>query len=412
MHNNLRQITEFVSKTLKVFLSKGRKYLIDVPIIFKQDMKGYSKSKLVRMSKKGKYKKIKKICEKGYVVDFYDKEGKTALMWAAQNGKFETVKELIEVGADVNIYDLEGRTALIWAIIGFEQLMVKNDFLFNKHDRLVKLEESYSKIFDELIQSDLNLSHQDEAGKTAIMWSIEKMKYHMLSRRNETVKKLIKASPNVDIVDINGDTAVMYAVKYTNLEIIKELIKKGCKLDISNKEGNTALIMAMKKEQHFKVWNSKNKLVPELLEGGANPNIRGQNGNTALHMGIKLDSLRMIKVLLQYGALTSIEDNMGITPYDLAVKLGCKEILNEFEKSNFNVQNTELKKLASDKILNSLKKELKQLYKKKKSDKIDKKNVTSIKKEIRRIRAEIKKIESTNIEINNQDNKIKKDSAM
>ena len=58
---------------------------------------------------------------------------------------------------------------------------------------------------------------------------------------------IIKLDANVDILDSDGKTPLMYAVISKNIDAIKLLLEKGAKTDIKNHEDKTALDIVMEK---------------------------------------------------------------------------------------------------------------------------------------------------------------------
>ena len=94
---------------------------------------------------------LKQILEKGFKVDIINKKGRTPLLEAARFVKYWKMKLLIEAGADVNHQDNEGKTALIY--------IIKNK---NVSDKLRQDMVTY------LIDSKALKNIKDKSGKTAI----------------------------------------------------------------------------------------------------------------------------------------------------------------------------------------------------------------------------------------------------
>ena len=57
---------------------------------------------LLEAAKKGDFSKVKHLIESGCDVNYEDKDGYTALIFASFNGHLEIVKLLIAKGADIN----------------------------------------------------------------------------------------------------------------------------------------------------------------------------------------------------------------------------------------------------------------------------------------------------------------------
>jgi ankyrin repeat protein len=81
--------------------------------------------------------------------------------------------------------------------------------------------------------------------------------------------------------------------------------------------------------------NSSEKLnkIKELLKEGAHDNFKdaNRNNNTPLHLAIKNNELETVNFLLTQGADTTIKNDDGKTPVDLAKELKHKEITAALE---------------------------------------------------------------------------------
>eukprot|EP00919_Chromeraceae_sp_WS-2016_P004917 GHVR01011628.1.p2 GENE.GHVR01011628.1~~GHVR01011628.1.p2 ORF type:complete len:107 (+),score=13.94 GHVR01011628.1:524-844(+) len=82
----------------------------------------------------------------------------------------------------------------------------------------------------------------------------------------DTVKYLIEKGADVNLRNVNGNTALLLTVRYNISETFKYLIEKGADVNVRNAEGNTALMIA----------SESNLLdtVKFLIEKGADVNLR------------------------------------------------------------------------------------------------------------------------------------------
>ena len=118
---------------------------------------------LIEESRNGNIENVKILLLNGADVNFQDKNGYTALIWASINGYLEVVKLLLLNGADVNIQTIWGDTALMFASC-YGYLEVVKLLLLNG--------------------SDLNL--QDEGGDVALTWATDHLKIvKLLTRANK-----------------------------------------------------------------------------------------------------------------------------------------------------------------------------------------------------------------------------------
>jgi ankyrin repeat protein len=90
----------------------------------------------------------------------------------------------------------------------------------------------------------------------------------------ETIIKLIKEGTDLNLQDINGNTALIWASHNGHLEIVIELIKANVNINLQNKNGDSALIWACCK--------GNIEIIIELIKANANINLQNKNGSTAL----------------------------------------------------------------------------------------------------------------------------------
>ncbi|OAF71792.1 hypothetical protein A3Q56_00411 [Intoshia linei] len=129
----------------------------------------------------------------------------------------------------------------------------------------------------------------------------------------------------------------------SKLDEIQYFIDNGINVDAKNKHGMSAL--------HIAVTTNYHKLVKLLLENGANINILSKpKNNTPLHDSILNgnDGIKIIEILLGFGADARRTNNKKQTPYDIAVNLGLKKIASLLYK---HVTNKQIESCIIDKKL-------------------------------------------------------------
>lgn len=94
------------------------------------------------------------------------------------------------------------------------------------------------------------------------------------STLRELFKLLVKAGWDINEIDSNCETALMYALRGGDTLAAGILIECGAKPDFVNKQGETALHLAVKRDDPAAVIH--------LLKANADRNIRDRNGKTAL----------------------------------------------------------------------------------------------------------------------------------
>ncbi|WP_455756289.1 ankyrin repeat domain-containing protein [Sulfurimonas sp.] len=108
-----------------------------------------------------------------------------------------------------------------------------------------------------------------------------------------------------------GNSALMKAVREARSDIASELIEAGADLELRNIDGNTAL------------WNAcfgqDYKCVEQLVKAGIKLDSMNDNDVTALMYSASAGKADMVKLLVEYGADKSIENLDGFKAIDLAI---------------------------------------------------------------------------------------------
>jgi len=165
---------------------------------------------------------------------------------AVRNGYTETVRLLLDRGVDPNTYDTFKRTLLMQAA-------------WYGHSETVKL----------LLERKADPNITGKTGQTALTGAAH---YGC----TEAVRLLLNAGADKDAADEGGNTSVIMACKYPRgkRKIIAALCAAGAELDAINNEGRTALM--------YLSFEGHTSLMKLLIKAGADANIRDKRDRTAL----------------------------------------------------------------------------------------------------------------------------------
>ena len=109
-----------------------------------------------------------------------------------------------------------------------------------------------------------------------------------------TARALVEAGADVNVRQLDGATALHWAVHWEDREAAALLIGAGANVDIANDLGITPLLMAC--------TNGNAVIVETLLEAGANPRDALASGETALMLAARAGTVRAVAGLLARGA--------------------------------------------------------------------------------------------------------------
>jgi len=109
-----------------------------------------------------------------------------------------------------------------------------------------------------------------------------------------TAAALLQQKVDVNASEIDGTTALHWAVRADDLALVDKLIALGANVKVANRYGVTPLYLAS--------LNGSAPMIEKLLKAGANANEVGNEGETALMTAARTGNVDAAKVLLSHGA--------------------------------------------------------------------------------------------------------------
>src|SRR5580658_6914543 len=128
----------------------------------------------------------------------------------------------------------------------------------------------------------------------------------VMNGNKAAVRSLLQQKANVNAPQVDGTTALHWAVQSNDLETADLLIRAGAKASAANREGATPLMLAS--------VNGNAAMIERLLQAGADPNAAlTKFGDTALMMTARTGKADAVKVLLDHSAQVNAKENWGGT---------------------------------------------------------------------------------------------------
>jgi ankyrin repeat protein len=119
------------------------------------------------------------------------------------------------------------------------------------------------------------------------------------------VRKLLLAKADVNATQVDGATALHWAVYRDDVEMAEMLLRAGANVKTANREGTTPLFMA--------ALYGNPAMIARLIKAGADPKERGPNGETTVMFAARNGNPAAIKVLVAAGADVNAKERLRAT---------------------------------------------------------------------------------------------------
>jgi uncharacterized protein len=127
-----------------------------------------------------------------------------------------------------------------------------------------------------------------------------------MKRNREAVRSLLQRKADVNAPQIDGTTALQWAVRLDDLDTADMLIRAGAHVSAANRAGATPMQLA--------ALNGNAAMVERLIRAGADPNgPLTQYGDTALMLASRTGKIDAVTVLLDNGAKVNAKETWGGT---------------------------------------------------------------------------------------------------
>jgi uncharacterized protein len=126
------------------------------------------------------------------------------------------------------------------------------------------------------------------------------------SKNKAAVRSLLQQKADVNAPQADGTTALMWSVRWDDLETTDLLLKAGANVNAANRNGVTAMYLA--------TLNGSSAMVDRLIKAGADVNAKLlTHGESALMMAAKTGNAEVVKMLLDKGADVNTKETLRDT---------------------------------------------------------------------------------------------------
>lgn len=237
---------------------------------------------------------------------------KTPLQMAIQIQHLDLVNILLEAGADVKTENSKSQSVLLMAI---DNLGNPGAWYVGKTAKEPPTKEIIAAILKKGV--DVNAGYSETP-------------LHCACRKGdlEVAKMLIEKNADVDGFGTFGKPPLLAAIESGNENLVKYLLDNKA-FPNPKRPSEISKDYGINRHDEWKtpimvaVENRKPTLVSILVAAGSNINdTGGRNNETPLHIAISKNDYQMVDLLLKNKADTQIENDRGITPWDIATGKG------------------------------------------------------------------------------------------
>src|SRR5580658_4169649 len=127
-----------------------------------------------------------------------------------------------------------------------------------------------------------------------------------MNGNRQAVRTLLQRKANVNVPQIDGTTALHWAVRADDMETAELLIRAGANVSAANRSGATPMLLAS--------INGNAAMIEKLIQAGADPNAAlTKTGDRALMMTARTGKTGAVAVLLDHGAQVNAKESWGDT---------------------------------------------------------------------------------------------------
>jgi ankyrin repeat protein len=178
--------------------------------------------------------------------------------------------------------------------------LIKTDIDISKIEDIFFSVYQWSYIASKIIHKGIDINRVNFEGRTALMFVSEFGDIDILT-------ELIESGADLNIQDMYGYTALMYSCNRGQCDLNEMLIKSGANVNLLNDEKDSVLLMTCR--------DGQNSTATLLIESGADVNLNCENGYTPLMCACENRLEDVVSKMIEYGVNLDSKNDTGEDGY-------------------------------------------------------------------------------------------------
>ena len=227
---------------------------------------------------------------------------------------FDTLHRFIKYSYDINVRNNNKETLLMEVCKNYhlntkliERFITEFDVDIDHKDRNDKTALIHAVDYDRieniktLIKLGVNLKKHNQ-GAIALQRAIGN------NKNFEIIQSLINAGVDVNYIDHNHSTPLIYACLQSRVQVVELLLSKGADINIKNENGMSALMVAATRDNNL----GSELIIKMLLDAGADSNLKNNNHQDAIDCALAWKKESNANLIKNYKSKTneSVRDLM------------------------------------------------------------------------------------------------------
>ncbi|CAM2821582.1 ankyrin repeat domain-containing protein [Flavobacterium frigoris] len=290
---------------------------------------------------------------KGLSLRDTDDTGNTAFNYAARSGDITLLQNILKKGIKYDgralVIASQGTRSSATTLEAYkylvEDLKISPNSVGDEGENVLHnlvRKQKQEDIIAYFLAKGVDVNHQDKAGNSVLMYATR--------AKIDIIKSFISTVKDINTSNLNGLTALSFAVENGSPEIVEFLVANGAKSDVLDAKGNNLayyLIQSVRKDGK----DGYDEKLSLLKNSGFDITIPQKDGSTLYHLAVAKNDLNLFKKISAMNIDINVKNDEGMTALHkaaltakdetilkyLVAEGAKKDILTEFDETAYDL---------------------------------------------------------------------------